>query len=200
MAIEKFPFALFGRFRSGAMRDKTVEPGNGGVEVIRVDCPDVRGEYRASNCVIWVPHNGYTADDVHQFWEDVEDGALIFGFKEPIHERFYKVTLEALGTATAAETDFPLDLRYVDESTLLVYEDAVLKSNPGDYTLVGNETAPIVRFGSGMSGGEVITATYEFWIPVVADRGGEDEWPGGGVVLKCPPFEMHEYFAGGRFV
>lgn len=197
MAIEKFLFTLVKPYSQGRLYEQTKIPGNGGVELVRDDTPDIRGQWRA-NIRVRLPHNGYTFDDLLVFWQTTRGGAQVFGIKDPVNERFYKSTLEALGTAVAAQTDFPLDYQYVDAATLLVYKDAVLQTLTTHYTLEDNETAPKVRFVSGLSGGEVITATYEFFIPVRADM-PDSEWIPGGVNFD-EAFEVYEYFAGARYV
>ena len=118
MPIVKFGFKMVKPFSGSVEIDKTTTPGNGSVEVVRIDTEDLRGQYRA-RCRVRVPDSlGNTAADLFAFWISVADGALIFGFKDPLHETFFKQTLEALGTAAAAQTDFPLDLQYVDDWSL----------------------------------------------------------------------------------
>ena len=81
-----------------------------------------------------------------------------------------------LGTAVASQTDFQLIKTYTKggrtqarkitrpiEASVLIEVDGTPQTVTTDYTI---ETGGIIRFNSGMSGGEVITAGFRFYVPV----------------------------------
>ena len=81
-----------------------------------------------------------------------------------------------LGTAVAAQTDFQLIKTYTAgartqsrkitrpvESSVLIEVDGVLQTVTSDYTV---EAGGIIRFTSGLTGGEVIKAGFRFHVPV----------------------------------
>lgn len=81
-----------------------------------------------------------------------------------------------LGTAVASQTDFQLIKTYTEggqtqsrkitrpiASTVLIEKDTVLQTITTDYTI---ETGGIIRFTSGMTGGEVIKSGFRFLVPV----------------------------------
>lgn len=58
-------------------------------------------------------------------------------------------------TAVAAQTDFTISFAYIDETHVTVYKDGVLQTSGAgnDYTIV---STTIVRFNSGLTGGETV--------------------------------------------
>lgn len=85
-------------------------------------------------------------------------------------------TLEAIGVGTGALTTFQIiktysagsnpygrTIQYLKSGTLKVYVDGVLKTTPGQYT-VGS--TGLVTFGTAPANGTLVTASYEFYVPV----------------------------------
>jgi uncharacterized protein (TIGR02217 family) len=89
----------------------------------------------------------------------------------------YSGTLEPIGLGTGALTTFQIiktysvaatnpyqrTIRHLKPATLAVYVDGVLKTITTHYTV--NATG-LVTFVSAPTGGQVVTATYEFYVPV----------------------------------
>ena len=81
-----------------------------------------------------------------------------------------------LGTAAASQTDFQLIKTYASggrtqvrkitrpiASSVLIAKDGAPQTVTTHYTI---EAGGIIRFNSGLSGGEVITAGFRFYVPV----------------------------------
>lgn len=81
-----------------------------------------------------------------------------------------------LGTATASQTDFQLIKTYASggrtqtrkitrpiAASVLVAVDGAPQTVTTDYTI---ETGGIIRFNSGLTGGEIVTAGFRFYVPV----------------------------------
>ena len=101
------------------------------------------------------------------------------GFRFKNHDD-YTATNQEIGQGDGSTTQFQLIKTYTSNSntfdrkitkpvdgTVSIYIDSVLKSSPADYTL--DTTTGIVTFTSAPGSGEVITATFEFDIPVRFD-------------------------------
>lgn len=113
-----------------------------------------------------VPYGGYTATDLYAFILARQGGYDPFLIKCQL-ARHKTQTLEAVGTGNGSATAFPLDMKHVDASTLLVYKDAVLQTLTTHYTLGTNNTAPTINFVAAPGNGLAITATYDYYHPVV---------------------------------
>lgn len=78
-----------------------------------------------------------------------------------------KITLEALGTGDGIISSFALDMKFIDSSSLNVFVDSVASTS--GWTLNNNYTLPRVTFNPVPGNNKVITATYEYYIPVRFD-------------------------------
>lgn len=171
MSNEIFPF----KFAEGAdegFSHQTEVYRMGGGRKVRAALLSSAGEYGIAGD-LFLPQGAYTYDDFVAFAHARRDAYDSFLFK-PVSEEHGKSVLEAVGTGDASEQDFPLDFRYVDTSTLLVYKDAVLQTISTHYTLqdpaggayaLGDDGLQI-HFNSAPGGGVAITATYWYYVPV----------------------------------
>jgi len=76
---------------------------------------------------------------------------------------------EAVGTGTGAVKVYPLDLKHIDASTLVVYIDSAVQSS--GYTLTSNYDAPEITLTTVLTSTSSLTADYQYYIPVVmADK------------------------------
>lgn len=121
-------------------------------------------------------------DTLVAYWHAAAGRANTFEFLDPFEDRSCAQSAapaqddQALGTATASQTDFQLIKSYTAggqtrtrkitrpiDSTVLVEVDSVLQTVTTDYTI---EAGGIIRFTSGMLGGEVVKAGFRFRVPV----------------------------------
>lgn len=179
MGTSVFSFLKIAPWNYGTFHETETMPGNFGGAVTRPRFGPY-GLYSAS-FVVRVPGNSLTITDWAEFLKTVRGGYDSFLLKDPLLPAWYRSTAEALGTGSGSQTDFALDFKHVDAATLTVYKDGVLQSS--GWSLVTNNTAPKVRFSVAPSVGVVVTATYEFYIPV---RFAED--PPGGEFLAVTNF------------
>lgn len=139
----------------------------GGGLVVRRDEFGSPGWRFAARFKVSLPRGGQTIDD----WDDFVEarlGADTFLFQA--HRTQNKtVTDEAVGTGDGSTVVFALDKKHIDSTSLVVKVAGATQTGGGtDYTFSGNNTAPIVTFeaGSTPSGGQAVTATYDFYYPV----------------------------------
>jgi len=163
MSTTVFPFTMQRPYREWFRHQTTIVEGNNGVETRRSEFGDF-GRFTA-RFSLRLPMSSYTVKDWHDFVTDRQGSADTFLFKAR-EERNKTRTLEALGTGDGSTTVFALDMKHVDASTLLVYKAAVLQTITTHYTFTGNNTAPVVTFLAAPTGGQAITATYDFYYPV----------------------------------
>lgn len=116
------------------------------------------GKFRA-RFNVRLPRDSQTLATWYTF-VDAREGAYDSFLYKAQFTQYNTVTDEAVGTGDASTTDFPLDNKYIDASTLVVE----LNGTPTvAYTLTGNYTAPIVELDSAPGGGVAITASYEYY-------------------------------------
>jgi hypothetical protein len=113
----------------------------------------------------------FPPNDVSDFKDffNARQGAYDSWLYMPVLEADRSIAAEALGTGDGSTTDFALDSKYLKASTLVVKVDSVVESG---VTLVNNNTTPLVRFDTAPSGGEVLTADYDRYVPVTFDQDG----------------------------
>lgn len=172
MSNTVFPFAVFGPFRYPPHHEELVVPGNVGV---RVGVPQF-GPYGLYRCAfnILVPCNGQTNATWLQFLRTMQGQHDSFLWRDPLNAFFYQVTDEAVGSGNGAKTVFPLVMKFVKADTLVVKLDG---TPTVAYTLEDNNSAPNLEFSSPPGGGVVVTASYEYYIPVTFDGDPEaGEW------------------------
>jgi hypothetical protein len=85
-------------------------------------------------------------------------GFTAFKMKEIFED--HSITGESIGTGNDVRKIFYTEHKYIDTSTLTVYDDSVEVSTD-DYT-VANESGKIT-FDSAIANGNVVTADYEFY-------------------------------------
>lgn len=163
MSNTVFPFTLLRPYTERAVHSTTVERTNSGNVARRAEWGSygqmtIKGRAR-------FPLGAYTVDDWHSFVVARQGGYDSFLYK-CLLTRHRTQTLEAVGTGDGTTTVFYLDMKHVDSSTLLVYKAGVLQTLTTHYTFGGNNTAPAVTFVSAPTGGQAITATYDYYYPV----------------------------------
>lgn len=194
MALPEWDFILVDRLDYGDFFS-TTEMTTNFTEITRDDTGEY-GRYRAT-IHTYVPAKGKTVEDLQQFFRTVRGGALPFKFKDPLTELYYKVTLEAVGTGDGVEDEFLLDMKYIDESTLLVYVDGVLQTLTTHYSVSGNESAPKITFVTPPPNTHAVTATYEFYMPVRFDVGVvQGSWDGAVAAFRHQSIGISEIYPG----
>ena len=110
-------------------------------------------------------------------------------------------------TAIAAQTVFAFEHRYLRLDTVVVTDNGVVQDDPADYTVSGNNTAPLVTFGSAPGAGRTIVLTASFYVPVHFVNTPFEEGEGIGeenlLYADAPrvlEVEFVEIEAGARFV
>ena len=182
-----------------AMHETTVKDLNNGNESRRAEL-GTYGRYRV-RFRVRLPYASETNETFQAFLRARQGANDQFLFKDRKTLLYYKSTLEAVGTGTGSQTAFPLDFKHIDESTLLVYKDAVLQTLTTHYTVGTNNTVPTINFVSAPAGGVVVTATYEFYMPVrFAGDPAQGEWLGGDSNFGTDVVELVEVKAGAHRV
>lgn len=97
---------------------------------------------------------------------DARKGADDSFLYKSVFDQYHDVTDEAVGTGDGSTTDFALDMKHIDTSTLVVELDGTPTVL---YTLTGNNSAPIIEFNSAPAGSVVITASYDYYHQVHFD-------------------------------
>lgn len=98
--------------------------------------------------------------DFLAFIEEMRGAALPFRMSF-YTDRYRERRALALGTGDGANTDFALPHRYIQGGTVVGYKAGV--SAP--FTLINNDTAPLIRFNTAPGGGVAVTADYDFYVP-----------------------------------
>lgn len=127
------------------------------------------------------------------------------GFRFKDWSDFEALTPQQLGVGDDAETDFQLVKLYTDVAstytrnitrpvtiTVQVFIDDVLQTLTTDYTI---EPLGIIRFLTAPAGAEVVTATFEFDLPVRFDIDKMDvqlEWYNAGELPDITVLEIRE--------
>ncbi len=167
MSVENFDsFTVLLPNREGWSHLTDVTPAEGGRRVRKAKLPSY-GIFRVEQGWLRFPPNDM---DAFRTFFQAREGAFDSWLYMPVLEVNRSITGEALGTATAGQTDFPLDSKYIKSSTLVVYVDAVKQTS--GWSLVDNNTAPLVRFAAAPGAGKVVTADYDRYIPVTFDQDG----------------------------
>lgn len=91
---------------------------------------------------------------------DARNGAFDSFLYEALTEELSYSEDEAIGTGDGSETDFPLDFKHVKTADLVVEIDGTPTLL---YSLVTNNTTPIIRFNSAPAGAAVLTASYTYY-------------------------------------
>lgn len=168
MSTVVFAFELIDQFDYAQMHETTVVGANDGNEFGRPEFAPL-GRYEVTTFVK-VPNQAGTLtwNDFLSFVRAREGAYDTFLFKDPLNALFYRTEKTdadgALGTAIAAQTDFPLVHKFIDASTLKVYKDGI--EAVSGWSLVGNDTAPLVRFSVAPGAGVVVTAEYDYYLSV----------------------------------
>lgn len=196
MSTTVFDFLLVKPFKHLRSHRTVVVQGNFGHTVTRDD-GGLTGQYRAQISVLF-PGPAYDYDDWLAFLEGIRGAWDTWLFKDPIPGVRRSSTDEALGTGNGVLTDFALDMKYVDASSLVVYKGGVEQTT--GWSLINNNTTPTVRFTAAPASG-AITATYDFYYPVrfVADP-DPGEWRSGADQFICGPYEILEEYDGAHVV
>lgn len=203
MSTTVWPFTWARPYSERRSRLTTRLEGNTGIMVRRSEYGP-HGLFLCTGRLVF-PAGGKSIADWHEFIHAIEGGAESFLVKAHLSVHKTK-TLESVGTGDGVTVAFALDCRYIDASTLLVYKDAVLQTLTTHYTVSGNNTAPIITFVSAPGNGLAITATYDYYYPVVLasdDAVPRDRNPTGvdatsGWVIDEVP--LREEFAGAHRV
>lgn len=190
MSNTVFPFTLSRPYLEGALHITRGTDLGGAVLVRRNEIPDAPGWVYAARFDLRLPRGGQTVDDWDDFLEAREGAYDTFLFKAH-RPKFKTVTDEAVGTGDGSTVVFALDKKHIDSSTLVVKVAGATQTGGGtDYTFSGNNTTPIVTFeaGSTPSGGQAVTASYEFYMPVrfVEDPEPPDQRAGGSTSSTVP--------------
>lgn len=167
MSVVVFPYPVIRPYSYPPHHSTTRQELNNGNNVVRAELPSY-GQYRVKLRIRLPDSTGtYTNETWQAFLRSRQGAKDPFLFKDRLTALFHTQTLEAVGTGDGVTTALPLDMVYVDASTLLVYKDGVLKALTSDYTFSGNNSAPVITFNSAPANGVVITATYDFYMPVL---------------------------------
>lgn len=199
VATVVFPFVQSRPFRMVRTTQTTVEGPRAGVTLRRDEMPSP-GWLLQARFALRLPRGGQTLGD-WQDWIDTYGGANGFlyeavdlvGRSTTDYNRNREVIDEAVGTGDNSETDFPLDMKYVNASSLVVYLDDV--EQVSGWSLVDNNDAPKIRFTSAPGSSVVVTADYRYYIPVVL-AGYEPEVNDGGAQWLIPSVSLVEVQAG----
>lgn len=103
-----------------------------------------------------------------------------------------EVVDEAVATGDTTTTAFALDMRHIDESTLVVKVNGVTQTGGGtDYTFSGNNSAPIITFNSAPAA-VPITASYDYYWPVVLTSWDPTRHQNGRVIRVAVTLEEEQ--------
>lgn len=163
MSVSVFPFSLMRPYRERRVFATSKQEMQNGRTLVRAEF----GTYgrMTIQARARVPYGGQTLATWIAWWLARQGSYDPFLVK--CHHAAHKTqTLEAVGTGDGSTTAFALDMRYIDESTLLVYKAGVLQTLTTHYTVSGNNTAPIVTFVAAPAGAAAITATYDYYHPM----------------------------------
>jgi hypothetical protein len=160
-------FTVHQPYQEGWEHETSRSPAAGGREVRKARLP-VQGRFRVRLAQLRFPPN---APSTFEAFFEARQGAYDTWLYLPVLQANRSITAEAVATAGAGETDFPLDSKHIKASTLTVYEDGTPQAA---YTLTGNYTAPVIEFDAAPGAGVVITADYDRYIPVRFDADDYD--------------------------
>lgn len=192
MALQTFDFLVVDQHKWPAHHATLIVEGNQGGDTRRALLP-AEGRYRVIFDIL-VPGNSKTVDDWHTFVRTHQGAYTAFKYKEKLRDLYRQLTDENLGTGDGIETDFPIPVKYVDGSATITVKVGGTPTASG-WSIVNNETAPILRFSVAPSSG-AITISCEFFIPcyfaVDPDHG---EWTGADED-SVRSIELVEEYAG----
>lgn len=172
MSTTVWPFTLLRPYNERRVTETTRVALANGFE-------SARSEFGAGKWRMYVdaslrlPYGGKTLADWISFITALDGSRDTFLFK-CLYAANRTQTAEALGSGDGSTTAFALDMRYVDATTLQVFKAGVLQALTTHYTFSGNNTAPVVTFVSAPSGGQAVTATYDYYTPMRFAEGGDD--------------------------
>lgn len=170
---EQFPPAIALGATGGAMFSTDISTTFAGYEQRNINWPQARGRWNVASGI----KDKSDIDALIAFFRARRGRAVGFRFKDWSD---YSVTAGNIGTGDGATTAFALRKQYVSggvtinrtitkpvAGTITVYKDAVEQTVTTDYTI--DMTTGIVSFVSAPGNGEVITADFEFDVPVRFD-------------------------------
>jgi uncharacterized protein (TIGR02217 family) len=152
-------FTVTQPYAEGVEHKTDIQEAQGGREARLARWP-AYGLFRVSRAGLHFSSSRNTLSTFVDFFNDRQGRYDTFLYKS-VFDVFNTVTTEDCGTGNGVLTDFALDSKYIDSSTLLVYVAGVLQSS--GYSLINNNTTPTIRFSAAPTG--AITATYEFYYP-----------------------------------
>lgn len=135
--------------------------------------------------VFGLPLNNRTQSEIEEiiaYFHAARGAGNTFNFLDRTEDRTCALNIDpasddaTLGTATASQTDFQLIKTYIAggntqsrkitrpiEASVLIEVDGTPKTVTTDYTI---ESGGIIRFNSGLTGGEVVKGGCRFYVPV----------------------------------
>lgn len=163
MSNTVWPFSFSRPYSEFESTETTAIALNNGVESRRAEFGTygkftIRGRVR-------LPMNSQTAADWYTFVR-ARQGAYDPFLVSAHFTRHNTVTDEAVGTGDGSTLAFELDMKHINESTLVVKVAGSTQTLTTHYTVSGNNTAPTVTFLSAPTGGQAVTATYSYYYPM----------------------------------
>lgn len=169
----QFPTNIAYGATGGAQYSTDIVETFGGYEQRNINWSAARGKWDVASGIKSLSD----MEDFVNFFHARRGRAVGFRFKDWSD---YSVTNGNIGTGDGVETDFQLRKQYTSgavtinrtitkpvSGSLMVYVDAVLQTVTTDYTI--NTATGLISFVSPPSNSAVITATFEFDVPVRFD-------------------------------
>lgn len=197
-ATAVWPFAFVRPYDELRVTEEDIVKLGSGIKLRRDNLPDpgyslsVRGTVRLGPTTVvktwqeWIETYGTTEGFLFKAADLVSASSSDFNKNREVVD-------EDVGTGNGSATVYTLDMRHIDASTLVVKVNGVTQTGGGtDYTLSGNNSAPTITFTSPPTNTHPITASYDYYWPVVLTSWEPTRFQSGRVVRIAVTLEEEQ--------